>query len=75
MLKLLQSFRKEFPIVEDDITDHFDKDFESMILPKLDAEVDKEKLPAFNFETRTEIFTLNDDKMWCEWIVLYFLLK
>jgi len=65
VLKLLLSFRKEFPLVEDDITDYFEKDFQSMILPRLYEDVNVEKLPAFNFEKRNEIFMF-DNVMWCE---------
>lgn len=64
VLKLLQSFRKEFPLVEDDITEYFDQNFESMISSRLDEEVQDGKLPAFNFEKRSEIFSFDSD-MWC----------
>jgi len=64
VLKLLFSFKKEFPIVEDDISQYLDdKNFESMIMGHLDVEITDENLPPLNFDKK-EIIDF-DSEMWC----------
>jgi len=64
VLKLVISFKKEFPIVEDDLSQYLDdKDFESMILSQLDVEVSDENVPPLNFEKK-ELVDFDSD-MWC----------
>jgi len=64
VLKLLLSFRKEFPIVEDDISQYFDTTFESLISSKLDVDINEDNVPPFNYEKKSNIFCL-DNEMWC----------
>jgi len=64
VVKYLFAFRKEFPTIEENITVHFDKDFEHLINTRLAVEVSAETLPPFAIDKRKEIFSLDTD-MWC----------
>jgi len=63
VLKLVLSFKKEFPIVEDDISQYLDNDFDGMISSQLDADITDEKPPPLNYETK-DLLDFDQD-MWC----------
>merc|ERR1712168_140230 len=64
VLKLLVSFKKEFPIVEDDLSQYLDdKDFASLIGAQLDMDITEENVPPLNFEKKDLIEF--DSEMWC----------
>lgn len=64
VVKIVNSFKKEFPLVEDDITQYFDDTFKCLVSTHLDVEFSEDTIPPLNFDKTETIFNL-DNEMWC----------
>ena len=62
--KLVASFKKDFPIVETDLTEHFDQDYEEVFNSKIQNLDNSENEVAVNFIKSNELFENVNNQIW-----------